>query len=75
MFLNGHPLTGHSCIPQGASPYRFGENVMKPTQREVEQILTLWTGKPLEDARLIIQKYGLPDGATPEMLVWYNNTP
>lgn len=48
---------------------------LKPTQQEVEQILAGWTGKPLEGARLMIRKYGIPDGASIEMLVWYNNGP
>ncbi|TFE19531.1 hypothetical protein [Cohnella luojiensis] len=50
-------------------------NGVRPIQQEVEQTLAEWSGKPLEGARLMIQKYGLPDGATRDMLVWYNNGP
>jgi transposase len=33
------------------------------------------SGKPKEGARNMIKKYGLPNEATPSMLIWYNNGP
>lgn len=65
-------LVGKHLQEAGNNEYING---IKPTQRDVEQILAEWTGKPMEGARLMIQKYGLPDGATPDMLVWYNTGP
>lgn len=77
------PGTHYSAYPD----YVYGQSIdangypavyrspLKPTRQEVEQILAEWTGKPLEGALLMIQKYGLPDGAAKEMLVWHNNGP
>jgi hypothetical protein len=44
-------------------------------QGQIEGILGKWDKKPVEVARAIIAKYGLPDEATPSMLVWHNNGP
>jgi hypothetical protein len=41
----------------------------------VKQILSHWSGKPLEGAKAIIQKYGYPHEATMSRLIWYNNGP
>ncbi|WP_199622783.1 hypothetical protein [Paenibacillus alkalitolerans] len=49
--------------------------MVKASHQHVEEILASWSGKPLEGAREMISKYGLPDEATPSMLIWYNNGP
>lgn len=42
-------------------------------EQYVNQILAHWEGKPLEGAKLMIQKYGYPQEATISRLIWYNN--
>ncbi|MBA4121719.1 MAG: hypothetical protein H0X72_04555 [Acidobacteria bacterium] len=41
----------------------------------VEQIITGWKPTPQEVARTVIAKYGMPQEATAERLVWHNNGP
>lgn len=41
----------------------------------VKQILSSWSGKPLEGAKTMIQKYGYPQEATMSRLIWYKNGP
>jgi hypothetical protein len=72
-----HPYGGfrtpwvHDVSPVYA--YRSMMPGVEPVQQQVEKVLAAWEGKPLEGARQMIRKYGLPDGVTPEMLVWYNH--
>src|SRR4029079_741952 len=40
-----------------------------------ENIVANWKPKPQELARKLIAKYGAPQEATPQRLVWHNNTP
>lgn len=47
----------------------------KASQSTVDGIIAGWQEHPREVARKLIGKYGLPDGATPDMLVWKNNGP
>jgi hypothetical protein len=44
-------------------------------QSYIESILSHWQGKPLEGAKKMIKKYGLPHEATPSRLIWFNNGP
>lgn len=41
----------------------------------IEQILSYWEGLPKEEALKMINKYGLPDEATVNRLIWHNNGP
>ncbi|MFT4413339.1 hypothetical protein ACLM5H_05720 [Fredinandcohnia humi] len=41
----------------------------------VNQIISHWSGKPLEGAKTMIRKYGYPPEATMSRLIWYNNGP
>jgi hypothetical protein len=50
-------------------------SAQKVSQPTVDGIIAGWKEKPREVARTMIAKYGLPDGATPDMLVWKNNGP
>lgn len=42
----------------------------KTTQADVDRALTGWPQKSAEVARTIIEKYGLPDEASPSRLMW-----
>lgn len=42
---------------------------------EVNRVLDLWEGQPLAEAQEIIQKYGYPQEALPDRLIWYDNGP
>jgi hypothetical protein len=41
----------------------------------IEHILAGWKDEPRQTAIQVLAKYGLPDEATPERLVWHNNGP
>ena len=43
--------------------------------RTVENILSTWPDTPRKVATTTIEKYGLPNEATPSLLIWYNNGP
>lgn len=47
----------------------------KATAEQVEQTLANWMTKPKEVARTMIAKYGLPNTASGNVLVWHNNGP
>ncbi|MCA1579652.1 MAG: hypothetical protein LC794_20080 [Acidobacteria bacterium] len=48
----------------------------KATHRKnVDQIIAGWKSKPQEVARKMIAKYGAPQEATEQRLVWHNNGP
>jgi hypothetical protein len=48
----------------------------KATHRKnVDQIIAGWKSKPQEVARKMISKYGVPQEATEQRLVWHNNGP
>ncbi|MEW9672783.1 hypothetical protein [Ammoniphilus sp. 3BR4] len=44
-------------------------------QNYIDKVLSHWQPKPLEGAKKMIQKYGLPQEATASRLIWYNNGP
>jgi hypothetical protein len=50
-----------------------GTALTSVSQDQVDAIIAGWMDKPREVARTMISKYGLPNGATPNMLVWHNN--
>lgn len=47
----------------------------KIPQSDVENIIKSWQEKQEKTAQKIIEKYGLPNEATPSQLIWYNNKP
>ncbi len=48
---------------------------IKVDKATVDQIITGWKPTPQEVARTVIAKYGMPQEATAERLVWHNNGP
>ena len=48
---------------------------IKVDKATVDQIITGWKPTPQEVARTVIAKYGMPNEATAERLVWHNNGP
>ena len=51
------------------------DKMMMVDKATVEQIITGWKPTPQEVARTVIAKYGMPQEATAERLVWHNNGP
>jgi len=47
----------------------------KVSNGQVKQIISGWSAKPKEVANAMINKYGTPNEATANMLIWYNNGP
>ncbi len=47
----------------------------KISDSQVMQIISDWTATPKEVANVMIKKYGSPQEATSNMLIWYNNGP
>ncbi|MGQ0752110.1 MAG: hypothetical protein ACT4PS_16380 [Betaproteobacteria bacterium] len=45
----------------------------KPSQQTVMQIIQSWKDTPKHAAKQMIDKYGVPNEATPTRLVWFNN--
>ena len=50
-------------------------NSSKVGNGQVKQIISNWSAKPKEVANVMIKKYGNPQEATANMLIWYNNGP
>lgn len=46
-----------------------------PTRETVEEAISDWPDKPKKTAQSILDKYGEPDEATTERLVWHDNGP
>jgi hypothetical protein len=46
---------------------------MHDAHKFIENILSNWQGKPVEEAKKMIQKYGLPQEATVNRLIWHKN--
>lgn len=44
-------------------------------QTQVEAIITNWPAAPKKIAKEILSRYGLPNEATPTLLIWHNNGP
>lgn len=59
--------TTHSGYSQG--------NSNKVSTGQVKQITSKWSAKPKEVANAMIKKYGNPNEATVNLLIWYNNGP
>ncbi len=49
--------------------------MMRVDKATVENIISNWKSKPQEVARTIMAKYGMPQEATMQRLVWHNNGP
>lgn len=64
--------TGHQTGHEATTVQTAGQKVSQAT---VDATIAGWMSKPKEVAMKMISKYGLPDGATPDMLVWKNNGP
>ena len=45
------------------------------TQATFDETIANWPDKPREVANKMIAKYGLPNEATPSLLIWHNNGP
>ncbi|HWJ26129.1 MAG TPA: hypothetical protein VNS32_06275 [Flavisolibacter sp.] len=56
------------------SAYSQG-NSSKVSNGQVKQIISKWSAKPKEVANAMIAKYGNPNEATANLLIWYNNGP
>lgn len=44
-------------------------------QEEVEAIIAEWPAAPKKVAQGLLDRYGMPNEATPSMLIWHNNGP
>lgn len=44
-------------------------------QATVQQIIATWQAEPKQEAQVLMQKYGQPQEATKDMLIWKNNGP
>lgn len=63
---------------QGDHPrYRADEagHSIRPSQGQVERLIEDWPQVSRTAARQMIEAYGPPDGATPNLLVWHENGP
>ncbi|MFN2419777.1 MAG: hypothetical protein ABR527_00105, partial [Gemmatimonadota bacterium] len=60
---------------QQGSANQEGAMVQPPTAEEVQAVLATWKAKPQEVARKMIGKYGQPQEATANVLIWRNNGP
>ncbi|MGM7684345.1 hypothetical protein ACSVDA_19625 [Cytobacillus sp. Hm23] len=49
--------------------------VRTPMQMYVQQVIQNWNDGPKNQVLKFMKKYGLPDEATPRMMIWYNNEP
>lgn len=53
-----------------ADPTDEARRMNKPDEESVDEIVASWPERPRLGARTLISKYGPPDSATDEMLVW-----
>ncbi len=53
----------------------YSQGNSKVSNGQVKQIISAWSAKPKEVANAMINKYGNPQEATSNMLIWYNNGP
>ena len=51
------------------------KTTQRADQKTVDQIIATWKSKPQEVARKMIAKYGSPQEATAERLIWHRNGP
>lgn len=72
--------TGRAVV-QGVALEARGEHEVEEAPRErvsapeVERIIARWSEPPKQIARQMLDKYGLPNEATPTKLFWYRNGP
>lgn len=50
-------------------------NSSKVSNGQVKQFISIWSATSKEVANMMIKKYGNPQEATANMLIWYNNGP
>jgi hypothetical protein len=82
---SSHQVTRRDLVMAGATFIALGGAAIGQTARPtdsmpsyrvtVDQLIAEWKSKPLEVARKMLAKYGLPDEATPMRLIWHRTGP
>jgi hypothetical protein len=82
---SSHQVTRRDLVMAGATFIGLGGAAIGQTARPtdsmpsyrvtVDQLIAEWKSKPLEAARKMLAKYGLPDEATPMRLIWHRTGP
>ena len=82
---SSHQVTRRDLVMAGATFIGLGGAAIGQTARPtdsmpsyrvtVDQLIAEWKSKPLEVARKMLAKYGLPDEATPMRLIWHRTGP